>query len=478
MPDLRLQSLGEVAPGIARYLSASFGCGATVDGGDVVIPQQEAGLLRTGDILTLHNALSLSEDQFSSISGALAGQIPEDVKQYELEAPTQTTVSEGYGALSEFERVSFTLGFAPWNKAAEVLENQTLPFMAKHFQCTRVCGVSVDSSTQQKNISATKIALLGSHFDLETTNRLVSQKNAMQGILPEARHLHDFVTVLTRFSPYCLTLPMSRQGVTWHFIPPAMVSFPYLISHGLFNSFSARLAPIAEAGQLTGISGLKDMHQDNIWRLLRFVVRKLNALLAYINDFSNFTDDEGVVDLERKTQAYGAIYLLFADLSEISASSNSHRRISFSMSALDKLANLRKSVGRLNRNEGKVFANFCSRAQQERLKILIKQGFGELDYSELSRVFCDSVDQCYDAIHEHLSSNFEGAASQESKILDRLRSMRNLRHGAYLDRDQFQELFFTSAGTVPSHLVALPWLLTFGLISNTSAFLNADPCPE
>ena len=57
----------------------------------------------------------------------------------------------------------------------------------------------------------------------------------------------------------------------------------------------------------------------------------------------------------------------------------------------------------------------------------------------------------------------------------RLRSLRNLRHGTFLRRNQFEELFFDSEGAIPDTISTLPLLLVLGLLSAPKEFLDLRP---
>jgi hypothetical protein len=119
-------------------------------------------------------------------------------------------------------------------------------------------------------------------------------------------------------------------------------------------------------------------------------------------------------------------------------------------------------------------SRLASSRQQDELKRIMKLAFGKFGYSELAKIFDQVIDRCYGEIHAHLAAQDNEAATDESVRLKRLQSQRNLRHGAFLGRQQFESLFFNSDGTVPETISTLPFLLLLGLISDPSAFLNFE----
>lgn len=94
-----------------------------------------------------------------------------------------------------------------------------------------------------------------------------------------------------------------------------------------------------------GLQELRKTDGSWIFRLLRLVTAGVNRLMSFLNDPRNFLRDDGTVDFLKQIKAHSAVHLIFADTSALNYSTFAHNRISYAMSTLDKLSNLRASLG-------------------------------------------------------------------------------------------------------------------------------------
>ena len=243
---------------------------------------------------------------------------------------------------------------------------------------------------------------------------------------------------------------------------------------GISEMFSLALSPLSADAHTFGLRGLKDMSEANVWRYLRVVVDGVNRLTNFLNDPRNFADANGVVDLLKQAQAYSAASLLFADIAGLNFSTRSHNRVSYAMSALDKLANLRVHVGNAGASEGEAMMALASKSQQDQLTQLLRREL--MPHSDsLAQSFSEVVNRAYEAVHAHLAKQDPAAETSERARLERVRLQRNIRHGAFLNRDGFDKLFLRSDGTVPADLATIPFVLVLGLILDPKVFLSFNP---
>lgn len=244
--------------------------------------------------------------------------------------------------------------------------------------------------------------------------------------------------------------------------------------NGVMQQFMIGLDPLADDTQFIDMGHLSGMDGDNIFRFLRFVVTGVNRLMRFLNDPRNFLMSDGTVDLLRQLQAYSAVQLIFADINGINFSTMSHNRISYAMSVMDKLANLKVHVGQVTGSEAQLMISLASRSQQSNLKHLIYKSMQELGYEALYNSLCSMIDACYASLHQNLEDLAPGEKN-DRKRLDRIRIQRNMRHGAFLSRNQFEQLFLQSSGMIAPVLGVIPFLLVLGLISDPAGFVGFAP---
>lgn len=479
MPDLRFKGLAAEKPGPGFPNMVKQLCGYQViqDGADWIVLASDP-VLASGprNCLRLHGQVKLSHDNLSDAARQLASAVPSsfdkyyraDKRQIRFVVDEPTKLNEIYCRLTE-------LTIAQPDEVQSLLADRILPFMVNEMDCIAATPVTIDSEYQQAFYSLTKFAFLLYTHSVQDTEDLVFNKQAMSGILPSQLAPLDYVNALTRLAPLALTLPIARVDCAWHFQADAMWSFTHVQTEGIYQQFLSDLAPTAEGPSILGLSGLRGMTESNIWRYLRLVIEGINRLFCYLNDPRSFQDaNTGEADFGKQLQAYGAINLLFADLIALNYSTNSYHRINTAMSALDKIANLKKYLGDVGDTEGAIFRKLATASHGEMVERLCAQR-AQTASSELADSLINTIKTTYRNIHEHLRTDMGARGQSEEARIERLRFQRNLRHGAFLEGQKFDALFGESKGTVPDDLVSLPFLLTLGLIFDPHAFLSFRP---
>jgi hypothetical protein len=384
-------------------------------------------------------------------------------------------VPSGYGILSEFEAAATLLTVAPKAQLQSIVSERIIPLMMDSFSATSVTGITIDAMNQQALISFSKIAMLAQQFSEDQAKKKIDQ-GVLGGIMPLSLTLHAFLDALTRVSPMMFTIPVHRMDCGWHFQTSAIWSMPAAPANGIIWASMITASPLASDTHFGALQGLRKMSANNAWRYLRYCVLGINRLQRFLHDPRSFRKSDGTVDLIKKVQAYGAVHLLFADISALNFSTVSHNRISYAMSALDKLANLRAQMtSSPPYSEGTAMAEMASLSQAVELVSMVKKSMKSLGYDEMANSFEAVINHCYEVLHEHLSNQSPTAKRSEKARLSRIRSQRNIRHGTFLQANQFQELFFDSDGTLPETIGSLPYLLTLGFLSDPKAFLDFKP---
>lgn len=471
-----------IFPGLARqglrlnpYLQNQFGIVGEIEGSDLVLDDTSLDRMLRRDALSLHPQLRLEEGAEELIAAQMEQQIPSDFDEFRLDPPSKIPVASGYGRLTAIDRARSILAVAGRSDVSKVLAEEILPLMRKDFGARFVTGVSLDAANQQSLIALSKIMLLATSYDLGDTRKRLDRQ-VLAGILPFSLAIQSFLDAMTRFSPILLTLPISKLGMTWHFQGSGMHQLLSAPANGIISEFMATISPLSRSSHQFVFHGIHGMSEQNIYRFLKYCVVGINRLMRFMHDPRSFLRPDGRVDLMRKVQAYSAVHLLFADVAAINFSTTAHNRISYAMSALDKIANLRVELGHIpNYDEVTAMVDLASLSQAAELKRMLGRCLCAQNYEDLAAILSTVIDCCYQEIHNHLQQQIGTDDAPESERLARVRAQRNLRHGTFLRNQQFETIFMNSDGTVPDTFGSLPLLLLLGFVSDPSAFLTFRP---
>lgn len=476
MPDLIFRQGAAHGEGVITLLRDMFGVPASPVGNDVVVAEADCPRFAPREALTLHPQIRIDEEHYLQVAAEMQAQIPADLQAHQPPPPERLVVSEAYGTLSQIDRATNELAAVPNNRVAQKLAHAVLPLMKTKFEAKFVTGITVDADGQQSWLSFTKLILLGELYGVANVQSLLTRR-AMEGALPHALDYLSYPDILTRFAPMAMTLPVRRNGCSWHFQGDAMWAFHHAPVDGIMGKFMQPPNPLSRASATMGFYGLRGMSEQNIWRYLRLVVDAVNRLLAFANDPRNFVRPDGSVDTLKKVQFYTAVRFLFADLAGLNFNLSAYNRLSYGMSAMDKLANIRRQVGGHVTAESDVMANLAGEVQRDWLKTTIRAGCRRRMYDDLAQNLEIVVDRCYTDLHAELGAQDAAAATSEAKRLARIRMQRNLRHGPFLGRQQFDSLFLESDGTISATYATLPLLLTLGLALDPAGFIALNPLP-
>ena len=477
MSDVVFPGLGRSQGGWNAYLSGFHGLVGRPSGDDLILRVADVERAFGGRrFLRLHGQIPLVPEHDAETAASLHGLISEEMKQLQMKPPKSITVQPGYGILSDVSGATDLLAVQADRDVVANLRDKIIPIMRDKIGARYVTGVTIDAEEFQKFVSFAKIALLaGTYSDVLEAERHTREGEALAGAVPHALEPLSYLDALTKFSPLALTLPVRRLNCAWHFQSEKMWVFGHAPANGVLAEFGLSINPMAAESTVLGLSGLSNMNESNVWRYLRLVTESLNQLLAYLINPLNFADAGGRVDFLRQVQAMSAVRLIFADLAAMNFSTSAHQRVSFAMSALDKLANLRVQLGGAGGAEGEAFRALCSEAQRDELIRVYRARFGAFGYDELAASFSSAILRSYNHLHAYLGEQDPTKTKSEKVRLDRLWMQRNVRHGMFLQRQQFEKLFLESHGRIPRTLGSLPFLLQLSLLFNSKEFLSFRP---
>lgn len=478
MSDLVLANMGQYADSLSAFLNSAFEIKAYSAGSDLIISEMNAArAFAPRAYLGISRQIKLKRGNESEIASELYGLISEEMKGFQETAPRPENVKipGNLGILSEIARANTQLAVQTEKYVPRDLAT-VISVMREKVRAKYVTGVTINAALFQTHLSFAKMALLAGLYEIADVKDLVFSKDALARVLPTGLDPIYYLDTLTKFSPVALTLPVHRADLACHFQGDGMWIFPAAAANGLMAEFIPAINPLAEKSDFFGLQGLRDMGEANIWRFLRLVVEGLNKLISYTVDPRNFVDAaSGKVDFLRQIQTHSAIHLLFADITALSFSTAAHQRISFAMSALDKLANLRVNLGGATGPDSDSFKRLCCRSQRDELIRLYTTRCAAMNYEHLASALSQTVTLCYDELHSYLGQQDTEAKSSEATRLVRLWSQRNVRHGTFLLRNQFENLFLESHGNIPTTIGSLPFLLVLGILFDPKSFFSFEP---
>lgn len=477
MSELRFKGIAFENAEFPDLLYEMAGYRAVRDGKDWVVPASDPALVRgPRDCIKLHGQVTLSKNDYAGAAKHLASVVPDtfDKYYYRDTKKIQFTANEHSKTVKLYSHL-LDLTFAKPDAVEGVLREKILPFMVEEMDAILVTPVTVDATYQQAQYSLGKFALLLGKFDLNTARKLTLDKEVLSGILPNQLAPLTYVNALTTHAPWAMTLPVDRADCVWHFQTDGMWEFPFVHRVCLYQQFISELSPGAENPDMYGLSGLDHMSEQIISQFLQLSVNGVNRLMRYLNDPRNFIDPNiGATDFGKQLQAHSAVHLLFADLTAMNFSENSHHRISFAMSALDKITNLKRYLGEIGGPDQPIFRSLATSAQENFLTNCFEKQTITCG-RELGTALIKMVRETYRLIHKHYLDDMGSTSPTENERTERLWHQRNLRHGPFLTGGKYSKLFDQSKGTVPDDVVTLPLLLTLGLVLDPQEFLRFNP---
>lgn len=479
MTNLRISGLpkDDVA---AQTLQAMFGYRACWECGKWMIPENDPALMRgPPEALKMHHQIALDRNRFPDVAQKMVEVIPKHYEEFDREAkrdvPDKINIPGGFGLSTDLSLALNKVAFALKDELTECISETLLPIMVEKFNAQYVVPITVNAEQQQTYQSFAKVILLAQHHGSDKIKNLI-EKKVSSGIAMDPLSILSCFDSLTRYAPIAFSMPVRRHGCSWHFYGDGFKFFNILATQGIFQELLYTEHPRSDNPLLTGLFGVRSIDKDNIWRLLRVVKDGLNHLFRFINDHRTYAASDGTINFLLQMQAFGGVRMLFSDLFQLISNMDSHSRITFTFGFLDKMANLKKHLGGLNKIESTISYELASLSQCRELRHLINKDLCSLR-PELSQALLPAVRRCYLGIHRGLRNEIGSPEESESARIKRLNSYRNMNHGTFLNRSQFEGLYLESSGIIPREFVTLPYLLAFGLIANPSSFLSFDPEP-
>jgi len=447
------------AEGLARALNGFFGYDATYSEAECLVSKRDPNVRHgPAPVLKLDAEIELQNRSYEEIAERLVPTEQSFLEKYRPEGPLKFEVASGFGLSTELERASIAIEAASTEQLHRILVEHLLPLVVGKFSATHCTTVLIDSEEQQRRLSFAKIALLTQRYGSDRASQLAKNQNVLSHIVPHPLAALGYIGAFTIFSPWAFALPISRRDRIWLFYKEGGWSVGLGGSVGFLQQLQTAISPRSATSYTAPMKELVSIPIQDKWSYLRLAVGSIDKLLRFANDPRSFEKDDGEVDVLRQIQAMSAINLLFADLRALAVSPQSHHRVTYAFSILDKLANLKKAFSNSTSSEGEIAKSFISLRQRR----AARDFFRRVEPTSADSVAKQLVacTKAFLVCHRELRYQLGSSGVYEKNRLTALRTLRNLHHGTFLDRASFEKLFLEHEGTVPSDFDSVPFILS------------------
>ena len=265
------------------------------------------------------------------------------------------------------------------------------------------------------------------------------------------------------FSPFSVTLPHGMVCSHLHFLQTNLWYFPNLATQGIFELMSTTHNPVP-VQQVKDFLNLDELHTFGVRKYFIECINGINKLMRVMNNPLRYITDDGVLDHIGMLQAQSSVHMLFSDMLAINFSNNHNTKLRNALSFLDKLANLIVAVKRvepklINKAEAEVFEGF------------FKEQFGNALASIIRYNLKGSYERLATSLSSAVISLYGEMKNGDKDNQNLIRAIRNTQHGPYLQKKQFEAIFFSDY-KVPFELFYLPILMTWGLMLDFDRFVD------
>jgi hypothetical protein len=313
------------------------------------------------------------------------------------------------------------------------------------------------------------LALLALHHGNANLQQYAIGQRRLSGVLPAPSDCADWIQAFIAHPPQYLAARLYAFGGNILFYGPGAYTFPSAAVFGL-NSLLSSTPTLPTAGGSTRTRLLlSEAAPATLHTHVQFGCELINRVCAYAaNSFKFFVN--GAPDFRAQVQFLAGLNLAFNDLQLLMASNSDYARASFALSLLDKLANMvfARTNGRVS--DSAAFRALLSLKSARVVRATawdVRRRFSPIVGSTVLRHAA-----AFAAMHKQVRSQSTSFKAEERRLAW-LWSFRNLKHGTYLLRQQFDELFLESDGNFPSDLGSAVVGLVLALCWNPDSFFAA-----
>ena len=388
--------------------------------------------------------------------------------------PRQVTIPAGLGLKSDYALAANTFFLSAPETTGATLEKHILPLLRDQLGATRALCATVNAEAQLKIYSLSKAVVLSQNHGFEKAKSLILDKNVGGSFIPNPVHFTHFIDALCYIHPGVVALPVRRFTSGMYFLGASLFAFPHLARVGFIEQIQLAPDPHGTKHAVLPRLGNEKLKGRKVDEYLHAALSGLNKLFCFLNNFHLYCDDEGYVDTQRLLQAHTCVALLFNDAAAIGYTSSGYQRHRLVFAFLDKLANLRKNLNpRESRSESSIATWLCS----EDIRSQVVGAIRSHTHTEAPRLHGLLLSWAHHVYHsiDHFLKEQLGPNVTQSEKSEYLRSIRNLGHGAFLDRKQFERTVLGSTARLPPEFHYLPLILLWALIASPNWLLMGDP---
>jgi hypothetical protein len=334
-----------------------------------------------------------------------------------------------------------------------------------------VIPIKVDAKYQQTIISLSRTAISIEKYGSENIKKRIEEKKSFNNLLPSPVNILSYVEAVLTFSPFAVTLPFHRICSQLHFFNKQLWMFSHIGTENIYEMFLSDNEPLPIRSE-TDFLDLHRLGSFGSKKYFTVIVKGVNKLINFLNNPLTYADSNGVIDHQRLLQFHSAIHLMFSDLAAINFTNSKYGKTRLSFSYLDKLANIKANYLRIEDRHADelMFKRVLSLEHGNKLARMLNYHFGN-EYDKLGLIMKKATINAYSRVHRSLEATVHDEINNEETKLQLLRCLRNTAHGSFLNRDQFDKVFYSDM-SVPFEIVYFPLLLTLGLILDTKKFLE------
>lgn len=428
------------------------------------------GGVQPNPLVTVGAAIDLEASRFGETAKRVSGFLSTELDKNLPPVPT-LHASEGYGLLSDLEQLRLKLFFAkPGEDLRRRLESDLFPFMVDRFGVSHVCVVRPNYTATQRRLTLLKMFWATQAFGAQSLQQKVMNERVLDSILPSPNEMLSWLEVFTTLAPVQLVLPIQLLGGYVVFFSDKIWTFPRAPVAGMLDNFLTSI-PLATSNNDPVVQSVSFKNGDpsRAHAYIQMAARFVNELVNYSTNMLNFLSGQQLQGL-RQVQFVSALGLMMSDIRSSNAIIGSYERMSFCLSAIDKLANIVAMSSTRTLDESKVFKQFFSGSNIRTLRRIVRNAKGSNHpvQDEVLAVLPAHLLEVQQSVRKQMRGR-----STEAERLDWLWSYRNLRHGTFLKRNQFERLFISAAGQAPAELADATRALVTSLAVAPADFLSA-----
>lgn len=474
MRDILFDVTGTNINNISDLMSNWFGYKCRIKGNIIFVPRNDPKL-RSGPGKIIENSpiIPITDAQAAQrISNLIGDEYENFLEEARQNLDDDLNVPGDLGFLSEQEKVTLEFMFNRIDEHNNPTIKRLINFFSNNYPVTHSSVLTLKAEKIQHRISFARnlyrIQLGQDPFQNDDGSVPFEGIDFTGGF--------DFlylVDVMMRLFPLPFSLPARRGWHVLHFFGDGWPNLGHSLLHkGVYQSLLSQSNPRSNKWHYgVPLKKLSSFSSDDIFRMLLMCCDAVNRIGSFILDHRNHVDEKGVFNYFEQMRIFSIFSMIVSDIVSVHMNPSPHSQISFLFSLSDKLANLRYNYNR-NRNE---YELFCEMYSQKFLEKCLKslQGHPFFTKYDFGRSFICMYKFCFNDLHKTMDSEL-GCSSNEQERIDRIRSFRNLNHGAFLKKAQFEKLYAQSSGALPATLINYTQLTLLAVMLNPKELIKGE----